>query len=579
MKLLEGNFCGLPRSVPAAYILCVAALWSIFVVFTLGLGHEVRIKYEMMYYAGDAALMAAPALLLPRRWRMVMLLPVALTALYLMASQAYFQYWHDTLPLDLVFRSASWNGFVADAAGSLFGATQWAILLITAAYGVGLWLTGRKRAGGYCLRGRLLWLAGAAGFYILTFAGWMYQRRNYLQSIGEDPSFAELMSMKFSDGESTNGGKFDQSSLIYSCFEISKIGGGVDFLELDDEEDLFIERTIGEGSTMSGIVSKNEQKNLIFIIVESLNADMIRINYGGRSVTPVIDSLLADSTTFAALNVRVQVGAGGSSDGQMIYNTGLLPVFGNSTAMTYGGNRTFPSLAKSLPVADAQEFIVEGGEVWNHFVTSAAYGYSSLNDSHSIAALGIDVTETGQDRAVFEMALRLMPGMRQPFLAEIVTLSMHYPFIDEGAPRRSWIDSLPDIPTLERNFLQTLNYFDGELGRFLEGLKAEGLYDNSLIVLASDHDQAYKNNSRNAAERHPIAFIALNSGVGRRIERPVYQMDVYPTILDLMGWRGDGYRGMGCSLVGEDYCMTDSMAAERRRASDLIIRSDYFKEK
>lgn len=578
MKLLEGNFCGLPRSVPAAYILCVAALWSIFVVFTLGLGHEVRIKYEMMYYAGDAALMAAPALLLPRRWRMVMLLPVALTALYLMASQAYFQYWHDTLPLDLVFRSASWNGFVADAAGSLFGATQWAILLITAAYGVLLWLTGRIGTDSpYCLRGRLLCLAGAAGFFVLVFTAGLYQIFRYYRSVGDDCTLEIAINHKTGGFFADRYSVFRFCPVYFFCKEVSDVGKSMN-IRLSEADREFIRSVMAEGG-QNGTVDFNEGKNLIFVIVESLNADIIGARYGGRSVTPVIDSLLADSTTFAALNVSCQVSTGGSSDGQMIYNTGLLPVFGNSTAMTYGGNHTFPSLAKSLPVADAQEFIVEGGEVWNHFVTSAAYGYSSLNDSHSIAALGIDVTETGQDRAVFEMALRLMPSMRQPFLAEIVTLSMHYPFIDEGAPRRSWIDSLPDIPTLERNYLQTLNYFDGELGRFLEGLKAEGLYDNSLIVLASDHDQAYKNNSRNAAERHPIAFIALNSGVGRRIERPVYQMDVYPTILDLMGWRGDGYRGMGCSLVAEDYCMTDSMAAERRRASDLIIRSDYFKGK
>lgn len=577
MKLLEGNFCGVPRSVLAGYGLCVLALWSIFVVFTLGLGHEVRIKYEMMYYAGDAALMAAPALLLPRRWRMVMLLPVALTALYLMASQAYFQYWHDTLPLDLVFRSASWNGFVADAAGTLFGATQWAIMLITAAYGVGLWLTGRKRAGGYCLRGRLLWLAGAVAFFLLISCAGIFQMRNYMRSIGENPAVAEVMRVKLEISGSIKADNFVKSPLLYFCFEISDIGS-VDIVELTEDETLFIERTIGESST-SGLISGNEGKNLIFIIVESLNADVIGARYGGWSVTPVLDSLLADSMTFAALNVRTQVGVGGSSDGQMIYNTGLLPVYRDVAAMTFGGNRTFPSLAGSLPAADACECVAEGGSCWNHYATSVAYGYSALNDADSIAALGIDAEQVGLDRAVFEMALRLMPSMRQPFLAEIVTLSMHYPYIDEGAPRRRWIDSLPDIATLERNYLQTLNYFDGELGHFLERLKGEGLYDNSVIVLASDHDQAYKTNSRNAAERHPIAFIALNSGVGRRIEHQAYQMDVYPTILDMMGWRGDGYRGMGRSLLAGDYCMTDSMAAERRRASDLIIRSDYFKGK
>ena len=155
---------------------------------------------------------------------------------------------------------------------------------------------------------------------------------------------------------------------------------------------------------------------------------------------------------------------------------------------------------------------------------------------------------------------------------------MHFPYEDPGVPRQEWIEALTGIGTSERNYLQMTSYFDRELGRFLRGLKEKGLYDNSVIVIASDHDQLYRDVTDVASSQNvsPIVFMALNTGMTERIVRPAWQMDVYPTVLDLMGYDGDGYRGIGHSLMaagGE----TDSVSVEDcRRASDLIIRSDFF---
>ncbi len=569
---------GMPLSSLTRYVVGVLALWGIFMVFAAGIDVELRIKYNVLRFAGDAALLMAPALLLPRRRRMAMLVPVAAIALFLMASQAYYVYWHDLLPLDLVFRPASWNGFVADSAGSLFGTTQWLISAITVIYGIATWLLGRKGNEPYRWRPRILWFCAAIAFYALTIAGRMWQNANYYRSIGEKPTFAIVLTEQYDVTSDSKRRLFDRNPILYIYNEFCEIGNSRTIELARDEED-FISDVVNEGIGRAAPITGNESRNLILIIVESLNSDIIGVNYSGRSVTPTLDSILADSTTFSALRVVPQVGVGGSSDGQMIYNTGLLPAFNSCTALTFGGCREFPSLAKSLAKADAKEYIIEDRSVWNHYVTSAAYGYSSLYDADSLSQMGISPDSIGMDRAVFTMALQLLPQLPQPFFAELVTLSMHYPYIDAGAPRRQWIDSIPELKTIERNYLQTTNYFDCELRHFLDGLKRAGLYENSVIILASDHDQTYKTESRNSTERHPIAFIALNAGVDGSVDHPVYQMDIYPTVLDIMGYRGTGYRGLGQSLLSPQYHMNDSIAAERRRASDLIIRSDYFRDK
>lgn len=577
MKFLEGQILGIPRCVIACYVAGVVALWLIFVVFALGVGLELRVKYEMMRFAGDAALLMAPALLLPRRWRMAMLIPLALIAIFLMACQAYYAYWHTLLPLSLVFQSASWNGFVADSALSLFGPTQWGILLITIAYGIGIRTLGCGQSDSYRPFPRLGWFAAAIAFYCLTTAGTLWQAYRYYKTTGEGVSLSQLIDSHFTSPVIDRRNFFAYSPSRYFFVEISSINEGSK-IQLKESDEAFVEEIINKGTLRTSPLVGNENKNLIFIIVESLNADIIGARYGNRSIMPILDSLLTDSSTFAALAMELQVDVGGSSDGQLIYNTGLLPAYGPCTAMTFGSIRQYPSLAKSLQRNVANEYIVEQRSVWNHDETSRAYGYSALYDEDSLYARGLYPDSIGCDRAVFDMALNSLPELPQPFFAEIVTLSMHMPYIDPGAPRREWIDSLADIAQLERDYLQVTNYFDEELGLFLAGLKAEGLYDSSVIVLASDHDQFYKTGSNNSDERHPIAFIVLNSGVGRRIEHKVYQMDVYPTVLDIMGYRGEGYRGMGQSLLADGYYMNDSILAERRRASDLIIRSDYFRK-
>ena len=88
---------------------------------------------------------------------------------------------------------------------------------------------------------------------------------------------------------------------------------------------------------------------------------------------------------------------------------------------------------------------------------------------------------------------------------------MHYPFDDKGIAGLE--NGLANINT-EQRYQLSLKYFDSELGLFLNNLKRLGLYDNSIIIIASDHDTEYKVNIRG---KRPICFIALNTGITKHI--------------------------------------------------------------
>ena len=59
-----------------------------------------------------------------------------------------------------------------------------------------------------------------------------------------------------------------------------------------------------------------------------------------------------------------------------------------------------------------------------------------------------------------------------------------------------------------------------------------------------------------------------------------YQMDIYPTLMDVMGCQDYYWQGVGASLLDEaDYTNRTMTESEAYRISDIIIRSNYFDAK
>lgn len=85
-------------------------------------------------------------------------------------------------------------------------------------------------------------------------------------------------------------------------------------------------------------------------------------------------------------------------------------------------------------------------------------------------------------------------------------------------------------------------YLDAELGRLFDGLKARGLWDDTLIIITADHgdefgDHGHRFHGRTLYEEMVhVPLILKVPGVGHRaIETPMGQMEVAPTLLDLLG--------------------------------------------
>lgn len=104
-----------------------------------------------------------------------------------------------------------------------------------------------------------------------------------------------------------------------------------------------------------------------------------------------------------------------------------------------------------------------------------------------------------------------------------------------SAQERQWIKEL---------YRGEVRYVDRAIGRLIKTLEAQGLYDESLIVLTSDHGEEFWEHGgighghtlKNELLRIPLIFkLPEQEFAGTRIEQPISNSAIMPTILDLCG--------------------------------------------
>lgn len=347
-------------------------------------------------------------------------------------------------------------------------------------------------------------------------------------------------------------------------------------------------REMQSAPPLNPLVGKHH-KNLIVIIVESLATWPLNLSIEGVEVTPRMNALIKDSTTLFFPKVWPCRKDGRSADAQLLINTGLLPVANGATATLFGTN-VFPSINKALRAEGYTSMlcITDHRSFWNQGTTAISYGFDKLYDQ-----LGEDAPQYRRDENLFENGLNLITQLREPFHAQLVTISMH----DAVAPDfASPLDKCALPNQKIKNHLILTNYTDRHIGRFLDDLKKCGLYDRSIIVIVSDHDAITQDVFDGRKDCRPedrlIPLLILNSPIRTETDKVIAQVDIYPSLLDLMGVENYQFRGLGesifrgqsnyaCSHLGEmgEGGKTPSIRQRRNemwKLSDILIRTNYF---
>jgi phosphoglycerol transferase MdoB-like AlkP superfamily enzyme len=139
------------------------------------------------------------------------------------------------------------------------------------------------------------------------------------------------------------------------------------------------------------------------------------------------------------------------------------------------------------------------------------------------------------DEYLYKNALTAMDGAHQegkPFFAHIMTTSNHRPF--------TYPDGRVDKPS-PGGREGSVKYTDYAIGRFIEDAKAKPWFNDTLFIIVADHCASAAGKTSLPVEGFHIPLILyapalLRPGVDPRV---CSQMDVPPTVLDLLGVPGE----------------------------------------
>lgn len=320
-----------------------------------------------------------------------------------------------------------------------------------------------------------------------------------------------------------------------------------------------------------------EKQNLIVIIVESLNSWLINFKLDSIEVTPHLNQLCQENNSILALHIQPQVKSGRSSDAHFMYNTGLLPINNGAVAVRFG-EAEYPSLAKALKGYKSLSMVCDDAKYWNQETAFNSYGFTQLYDSRSM----MNTSGNINDHILLEKAANQIKHVDFPFYAQLVTISMHYPYNTLEIPSTNISKSKLYTKDI-RNFLEKAHFCDNAIGKFIQELKETGIYEKSLIAIISDHNEIDKNQIENRKETLPedkeIAMIILNGSQKLNYTSKMEQIDIYPTLLDLMGANNYPWKGLGHSIFRKDSILLLPLEERRSYISDLIITKGYFKMK
>jgi phosphoglycerol transferase MdoB-like AlkP superfamily enzyme len=166
-------------------------------------------------------------------------------------------------------------------------------------------------------------------------------------------------------------------------------------------------------------------------------------------------------------------------------------------------------------------------------------GFSRLEDAgdiggHSESSFGID------EESAVERMLAWIDSIPRGgrFFATYLPIAGHHPYASTGN------GPFPNTREIDR-YRNALYDADAALRRLVEGLRARGRHESTLLVIVGDHGEAFGQHAGNYAhtlalydENVRVPFVISAPGVAGlrgRVSRIASLVDVAPTVLDLLG--------------------------------------------
>lgn len=307
-----------------------------------------------------------------------------------------------------------------------------------------------------------------------------------------------------------------------------------------------------------------KRSNLLIVFAESLESWVLEKKVDGKEITPCLNSLLKEKSTLYAPNVLTQVKGGRSIDAQLMICSGLLPLMSGTYSSLYYDN-TFYTLQKAMRgLKHSRSYLLTIDKVstWNQGAVARSFGTDTIISYHDFKmteAFGThkrigDASFFQQCREKIERGEVWKPG--ESVYMQFVTYSGHAPF---KLPDHLRTITFPaSIPEKAADYMTTVHYTDKAIGDFVAYLKTLPQYKETIVVIVGDHEglASYRQELVGnpacrglVSDKQLTPFIVLNSPVGMRYDKFMGQIDIYPTLLNLMQLDAYRWHGLGQSIL------------------------------
>lgn len=236
--------------------------------------------------------------------------------------------------------------------------------------------------------------------------------------------------------------------------------------------------------------------NVVFIIMESMTAQVIEELGGEKGVCPNLSRLIREGILFTNCYgsgyrtdqgiVSVLAGYPAQPDQSIVLledkasklgsMSRVMKQEGYSTAFFYGGELTFANIGAWLR---QQQF-------------EKIFSIKDFPASDATQRWGVD------DRKLLNRAIAEISSLPQPFFSTAMTLSQHPPY---DVPFKSrW-----QADTDREKFLNSAAFADDALGEFFQNAEKQPWYNHTLFVLVADHGVP------------PPSFVGLDNPISRQV--------------------------------------------------------------
>ena len=523
------------------------ALWP--GVFSRGLG------FDLAVLAWLVAPMLAWAALWPARWRntrvrdaLRLTIFFLLAALLLFGALAEWVFW-DEFETRFNFIAVDYLVYTHEVLGNIFESYPVVPLLagVAVVAAVPTWLARTRIRRGYAATGARARLAYALLAFALPWTAWQLADAERMQFSSN--AYANELA---GNGLMTFAVAFQRNELDYTRFYATLAPEEADRIL----EELGVERQPlshalkpgadeDEGFDAKRLPFARAPKNVVLISVESLSGRFLGSLGSSEGLTPRLDALAKDGLLFT----RLYATGTRTVRGLEALSLGTPPIPGQAIVRR-PDNDKLATVGDILRRQGYETLFLYGG--YGYFDNMNAY--FAGNDYRVVdrsdfpkASVGFANVWGVADEFLYDNSIAEFDRVHaagKPFMAHIMTTSNHRPY--------TYPDGRIDIAS-PGGRSGAVKYSDYAIGHFIDMARTKPWFDDTLFVIVADHCASAAGKTQLPVPGYHIPLILYAPALlaPGRDDRLASQIDIPPTLLDVMGLPGDDHF-FGRSLFEQD---------------------------